>query len=236
MRYPSFVSVGPTSCVISLVLGLTPTLARSQSSAVVDEGTFTVTQKGAPLGRESFRIIRAPAPGGQVYLATGTSVLGDTKVTTRLGTDSTGVPVSYESDLIEKGEVVHRLRGRGRPGRLSALTQTKTGETAREYVLSNGALLMDEDVFHHFFFVPLTVGHAQLNVIAPRIGRQTRFQLEAKSEDTVDIAGRSIPARHFALTGPSGALREVWIDEKGRLLKVAEPERGLLALRDDPPR
>jgi hypothetical protein len=201
----------------------------------VDEGTFTVTQKGAPLGRESFRIIRAPAPGGQVYLATGTSVLGDTKVTTRLGTDSCGVPISYESDLIEKGEVVQRLRGRGRPGRLSVLTQTKTGEAAREYVLSNNPLLMDEDVSHHFFFVPLAVGHAQLNVIAPRIGQQTRFQLEDRGLDSVDVAGRTIPGRHFALTGP-GASREVWIDEKGRLLKVADSEKGLVALRDDPPR
>jgi hypothetical protein len=116
------------------------------------------------------------------------------------------------------------------------LTQTKTGEAAREYVLSSGALLMDEDVFHHFFFVPLAVGHAQLSVIAPRIAQQSRFQLEARGEDSVDIAGRSIAARHFALTSPSGASREVWIDEKGRLLKVAEPDKGLLALRDDPPR
>ena len=236
MRYPSPVRLRPSCCVIALTLALTPSLALSQSSAVVDEGTFTVTQNGAPLGRESFRIIRAPAPGGQVYLATGTSVLGDAKVTTRLGTDSLGIPVTYESDLIEKGEVVQRLRGRGRPGRLSVLTQTKTGEAAREYVLSNGALLMDEDVFHHLFFVPLSIGHSQLNVIAPRVGQQTRLQVEEKGVDSVDIGGRSISGRHFVLTGPSGSSRIVWIDEKGRLLKVAQPEKGFVALRDDPPR
>ena len=219
-----------------LALFLFSTAARAQSSAVVDEGTFMVTQKGTPLGRESFRIVRAPAPGGQVFRATGQSALGGHRVSTSLGTDSLGVPVSYESELTQKGEVIQRVQGRGRPGRLSVLMSTKTGESAREYVLNSGALLMDEDVFHHFFFVLMSTERQQLNVIAPRAGQQARFQLESRGEDSVEVAGRFLPSRHFALVGPSGLAREVWIDAKGRLLKVTIPEKGLVAVRDDPPR
>lgn len=208
----------------------------AQASAVVDEGTFMVTRQGAPLGRESFRIVRTPAPGGQVYRATGQSALGDNRVTTSLGTDSSGVPVSYESELTQRGEVVQRLQGRGRPGRFSVLMQTKSGESAREYVLNNGALLMDEDVFHHFFFVPIAAQHQQLIVISPRASDPGRFALQERGSEVVEIAGRSIESRHFALIGPSGASRDVWVDGKGRLLKVAIPEKGLVALRDDPPR
>jgi hypothetical protein len=222
--------------VAALVLAAVPNAAKAQSSAVVDEGTFMVTQNGTPLGREAFRIVRAPAPGGQVYRATGQSALGGNRVTTTLGTDSSGVPVSYESELTQRGEVVQRLNGRGRPGRFSVLIRTKNGESSHEYVLNSGALLMDEDVFHHFFFVPLAVPHSQLAVIAPGVTEPSRFRLEERGSDTVEIANRSIPSRHFALIGPTGATRDVWIDEKGRLLKVAMPERGVVALRDDPPR
>jgi hypothetical protein len=212
-----------------------PAAVRAQASAVVDEGTFMVTQKGAPLGRESFRIVRTPAPGGQVFRATGQSALGDNRITTSLGTDSSGVPVSYELELTQRA-VVQRLQGRGRPGRFSVLMQTVSGESAREYVLDNGALLIDEDVFHHFFFVPLAAQHSQLIVIAPRVADQGRFTLQERGTEMVEIANRSIQSRHFALIGPSGASRDVWIDGRGRLLKVAIPEKGLVALRDDPPR
>jgi len=210
--------------------------ALAQSSAVLDEATLSVSRKGTPIGRESFRIIRAPAPGGQVFLATGTSVLGDSKLTTRLGTDSSGVPVSYESEHALKGRLFQRLKGQGRPGRFSVLKQTKSGESAREYVLNNGALLMDEDVFHHLYFVAIAAAHESLVVIAPRSGEQGQCRVEDRGLENVDIAGRSITGRRFALIDPPSAVREVWVDEKGRLLKVSVPAKGLIALRDDPPR
>ena len=36
-------------------------------------------------------------------------------------------------------------------------------------------------------------------------------------------------------TEPSGVIREVWVDDAGRVLKVAIPSRNIVALRDDPP-
>jgi hypothetical protein len=223
------------SYVVALLIGLS-SVATAQTSAVVDEGTFTVTQSGTPIGRESFRIVRAPAPGGQVFRATGQSALRGTRTTTGLGTDSLGVPISYESEVAQGGEVVQRLQGRGRPGRFSVLIQTKSGESAHEYVLNNGVLLMDEDVFLQFYFVPLVAAHAQVNVISPRATEPSLFKLEQRGIDTVEIASGAIPGRHLALVGPGGSTRDVWIDDKGRLLKVAIPEKGLVALRDDPPR
>lgn len=218
--------------VLLLVL---PGSTRAQTSAVIDEGTFTISMKGAPVGRESFRIIRSPAPGGQVYLATGTSVIGELRTTTRLGTDSAGAPVSYQSETSRRGEVQHRLNGSGRPGRFNLLAQKSGGESAREYVLDNGALLLDEDVFNHFFFVALAAEHPQVIVISPRTARQVRLRLETGGADSVEIAGRRIAARRFALSDGSGS-REVWVDSAGRVLRVVIAERGVVALRDDPPR
>lgn len=202
----------------------------------MDEGTFSVTEKGAPIGRESFRIARTPAPGGQVYLVRGQSALGDNRVSTTLGTDSAGVPVSYESEHTVRGQLVQRLQGRGRPGRFSVLKETRSGESAREYPLNDGALLIDENVFHHFYFVPGNAKARDLTIIAPGTAERGRFRVEERGVETVEIAGRSLAGHRFALVGSSEVSRDVWVDEKGRLLKVAIPEKGLVALRDDPPR
>lgn len=220
---------------VFLALGLFPALAAAQSSAVVDEGSFTVSRAGAPLGRESFRIIRAPGPGGQTFLATGTSVLGEVKVTSRLATDSAGAPVDYYADVTQRGVVVQRLRGRGRPGRFSVLAQTRTGESAREYLLDNGALLIDDDVFNHFFFVGLAAQKPHVIVISPRSTQQGRNEVQGRGEDVLDIGGRKITARRLTIAGAKGS-RDVWVDDRGRLLKVAFAGDGLIALRDDPPR
>jgi len=220
--------------IASAALLFVPAIVAAQSSAVVDEGSFTISRGGAPVGRESFRIIRAPGPGGQAFQATGTSVLGEVKVTSRLATDSAGTPVAYISEVTERGVVVQRLRGRGRPGRFSVLAQTRTGESAREYLLDHGALLIDEDVFNHFFFVGLAAQTRELIVISPRSAQQSTQAVQGRGEDVLDIGGRRIPARRLSLVDATGS-RDVWVDDRGRLLKVAFSGNGLIALRDDPP-
>lgn len=205
-------------------------------SALVDEGTFQVSRNGNPVGREAFSIVRSPAPGGQVYLAKGTSAIGTRTLTTELGTDAAGVPVTYESILRERGSIAEQTKGRGRPGRFSVLVQTRSGESAREYVLSNGSVLLDQQVFHQHYFLALAGEHATFVVVTPGISQPGKFRFEEHRTEAVEIAGRSIRARKFALTGPSGDDRVVWVDSAGRVLKVAIPEAGLVALRDDPPR
>jgi hypothetical protein len=220
-------------CGLLLAVG---SAASAQTSAVIDEGTFMVTRGGAPLGRESFRIVRAAGPNGQVFRATGQSALGDVRFTTSLGTDSSGVPVSYESELSQRGEVVQNLKGRGRPGRFSVVVWTKNGEASREYLLNNGALLIDDEVIHQFYFIPVSAVRGELIVISPRAGRQSQYRLEERLNETVEIAGRGVASRRFTLIPASGASRDVWTDANGRLLKVVIPDRGITAIRDDLPR
>jgi hypothetical protein len=194
-----------------------------------------VSRNGAPIGRESFRIVRAPAPGGQVYQARSQSALGADRLTTILGTDSTGTPVSYEAELSRNGKLVERARGSGTAKRFTVLVQTRNGEASREYVLDNGALVVDDDVVHQFHFLGLALA-AAYDVIAPRATGQSRFRLEARGTETVDIGRSRVEGRRFALLDANGSAREVWFDRQGRLLKVALPDRSLVAVRDDPPR
>ena len=119
------------SRLAALALAFAPAVAWGQT-AVLDEGTLQVSRNGAPLGRESFRIVRAPAPGGQVYRATAQNALGDVRTTSALGTDSAGAPMAYTAEVFERGRKVQRLEGKGRAGRLSMLTFLEKGESARE--------------------------------------------------------------------------------------------------------
>lgn len=221
---------------LGLLVLTAASVAEGQQSALVDEGTFTITQRGAPIGREAFRIVRAAGQGGQVYRASGTTVLGEQRLIPVLGTDSVGSPVSYAADVVEKGVVVQRLQGSGRPGRFGLASTLKDGaESAREYIVNNGSLLLDENVFHHFFFVPMVASHTRAAVIVPKTGVQEQCTIMSHGSEPVEIAGVRVPGRRFTITGASGG-RDVWVDQRGRLLKVAIPGSGLVALRDDPPR
>ena len=211
-------------------------VAQAQPSALVDEGTFQVSRNGTPIGREAFSIVRSPAPGGQVYLAKGTSAIGERTLTTALGTDSLGVPVTYESLLREGGAMAEQTQGRGRPGRFSVLVQTRSGEAAREYVLNNGAVLLDGNVFHQLYFVALAGPHENYLVVTPGDAKPGRLRYEARPAEPVEIAGRRIVARRYALVDATGDRYVVSVDSSGRILRVAAPDRGLVALRDDPPR
>ena len=214
--------------------GAAPTLA--QTSAVVDEATFMISRKGAPIGRESFRIIRAPGPGGQVFLARATSALGEDRVATTLATDSAGIPVSYDATLSQRGELLLRLQGRGRPDRFSMLVQSKGGEAAREYLVRPGIMLLDDDQFHQFYFILRAARDSQVTIIAPRTARRETMRLVDMGLESLPIGGQGITARRLALVDSAGGRRELWLDPLGRLLKVSVPEKGLIALRDDPPR
>jgi hypothetical protein len=209
--------------------------AVAQQSGVVDEGTFMVSRNGVPIGRESFRIVRAPAPGGQVFQARSQSALGADRLTTILGTDSTGTPVSYEAELSRNGKLVERARGSGTAKRFTVLVQTRNGEASREYVLDNGALVVDDDVLHQFHFLGLAL-NAAYDVIAPRATGQSRYRLEARGTEAVAIGRSRVEGRRYALIDANGSAREVWFDRQGRLLKVALPDQSLVAVRDDPPR
>lgn len=229
-----FLPLARLSLLAALAM-LFPVGLAAQQSGLVDEGTFMVFQNGAPLGRESFRIVRAPAPGGQVYQARSQSALGANRITTILGTDSTGAPVSYEAELSRDGYVLERVRGSGNSRRFTVVAQTRTGEGSREYVLANGALLLDNDVVHQFHFIGLALA-ANYDVISPRSTGQSRYSLEARGSETLELGRTRVDARRFALLDAGGAAREIWLDGQGRLLKVALPEKSLVAVRDEPPK
>lgn len=202
----------------------------------VDEGSFTITQNGAPAGREDFSIRSTPGIGGTIYRAQATVTLDGQRIAPALSTDPAGTPLSYQVE-VRTGTQTERLTGQVSRGRVSIHQQGPGGASAKEYVIADGALILDDDVFHQYYFVarrsPLPTS---IPVLVPRRGVQLMMRLVSRGDATVTIGRRSLPATHLVLTDPGVGDREIWVDSEGRVLKVALPGRSLVAIRDEPPR
>ncbi|HKO15259.1 MAG TPA: DUF6134 family protein [Gemmatimonadaceae bacterium] len=223
-----------TAMLVGLQAAGLSAVAAAQARTV-DEGTFVISRDGAPVGRESFRIVRNPPGAGEAYRATAQIAIGDRRIAPTLGTDSLGAPVSYAVAVQDGAEPAVRLQARARPGRFSALLQTRHGESAKEYIVQGNAVLLDDDVAHQLYFVALAGSHSgPLTIIDPRDGEQVRASLQRVGAEAVDIAGHQVPATRFSLD-VAGVHRDFWIDAAGRVLKVTSPDR-LTAVRDELPR
>jgi len=204
--------------------------------AVVDEGSFTISHNGTRIGREEFAIRRTPNPGGDVLVANATVVYTDRRLSPALQTDAAGAPLRYQVEVSAGADVHERLQGRVGRGRFSAQLRTPRGESAREYVVADGALILDDDVFHQYYFLARAGRTGSVPVVVPRRNVQVTMRVDNEGADMVAISGDRVAATRYVMTEPDGAARRIWVDAQGRVLKVTLESRGITATRDDPPR
>jgi hypothetical protein len=211
-------------------------LQASAQVAVVDEGGFTISHNGTRIGREEFAIRRMPNPGGDVIVANATVVYTDRRLSPALQTDAAGAPLRYQVEVSVGADVQERLQGRVGRGRFSAQLRTPRGESAREYVVADGALILDDDVFHQYYFLARSGRTGSVPVVVPRRNVQVTMRVDNEGADAVTVSGNRIAATRYVMTEPDGATRRIWVDAQGRVLKVTLESRGITATRDDPPR
>jgi uncharacterized protein DUF6134 len=222
----------PLTITTGLLLAASPLLAQGR---MIDEGTLIVTKNGVPVGREVFRIVRAPSASGELYRATANISVGDQRITPALSADTSGTPVAYEVGIRAGTKAVLHIQALTRPARFAVREQTTSGEASREYVVPKRYTVLDEDIFHHYYFVSLAGVTGSVAVIDPQGHAQVTAALERVGVEQLDIGGKMLSATHYSLVAGS-TRRDFWVDAEGRLLKVAVPDRGLLAVRDEPPR
>ena len=231
----------PTLVSAAILATALPAAPLASQVATVDEGSFSISHNGAPAGREEFSIRRTPGgEGGAVYVASATVSYDGRRLSPALRADATGSPLAYQVEVRVGSEVQERLTGQVGRGRFSALTKTPRGESAKEYVVSDGALILDDDVFHQYFFVAQSAraGGTTIPVVVPRRNAQLAMRVEERGSEEVTVGGRTLTARHLVLRegAVGGVERDVWVDAQGRVLKVSIASRGIVALRDEPPR
>jgi hypothetical protein len=209
--------------------------AQAPSSRTLDRGSLTISINGQRAGREDFTISGTPGANGMEYLSKATVVMGDRRLNPSLWADSTGAATRYLIETRGTSGAVERWMGGITRGRVSASITNARGPSEREYVVAEGAVILEDDVFHQFFFVAQRASSGSVPVVVPLRNRQLVLKVTNAGADKVTIGGASVDARHLIFTEPSGDAREVWVDASGRVLRVAIPSRNLVAVRDEPP-
>ena len=212
-----------------------PALLSAQGVRVLDRGSFAITVGGLRVGREDFTISGTPSANGMDYLSKATVVYGDKRLNPSLWSDSLGAPSRYTVEVKGSSGSNERWMGRISRGRVSASIDNARGPSEREYVVSEGAVLLDDDVFHQYYFLALRAAQPTVQIVVPRRNAQVVLKSTRSADETLSIGASTIEAHHLVFTEPGGATREVWVDAAGRVLKVALPSRNLVASRDDPP-
>ena len=204
----------------------------------VDEGSFVLTRRGERIGREEFRIVRQPAGGGVEIVARGLAAFGERRISPALQCDSTGSPLRYQVEVRAGRTPAERLTGQYARGHFGTQAQTERGEAAREYLLPDRTVLVDVELVHqlHFLVMRRDAGDARVPVLVPRAGALVTARVAEEESERLTIGGEGVEARRLRVRGLPGGVRLVWIDARGRLLRVAVPDDGLLAQRDELPR
>ena len=202
---------------------------------IADEGSFTISVNGRTAGRENFRITANSRGSVTEYMARADVTFGDRRMTPELRTDAQGAVVRYEVSTRSAG-TTEKWDGAVSGGRLTANIVGGGGTAAREYIVPQGALLLDAEVVHHHWFLALRSRSGSIPVVVPREGNiRGNVTMSTVGQETLQIGNHDLPSTHLRATLSNGQVHDVWVDSSGRLLKVALPAKGLIAVRDDPP-
>ena len=217
---------------------LAPPSAAAQSGAS-DQGNFRVYVGGREVGTEEFQIRQAGSGESSEFTATGRVALrlesGSLELTPRLRARGLGAdPVAYQVDV--GGDSPRKIVGNLGEGRFSARIVTAAGEQLREYAASNGALVLDEGVAHHYFFLAQRLRSGRVPIIVPRENRQVMATVASRGEEMVDINGTRVSLYHLVVQPAGSGAHDVWVDALNRVIRVDVPERGYRAVRTEIPR
>lgn len=201
---------------------------------VVDEGTFSLLVRGTRIGREDFSIRRTTGGG---VVAQGNLLRGDARATVALNVDSTGTPDRFRMQTLRGGRPDEEVSGERRGSLWSGLAQRPAGERGSEFRLPPDARLADDGVIHHLWFLLEGAPTGSRPRLQPRRLAIDSVVVEAAGADRVTIGLEELDARKWIVrgAGPAASVREVWTDDRGRLLRVRIAAEEFEAVRDEPP-
>ena len=202
----------------------------------VDEASFTISVNGRTAGRENFRITQGARGDATEYVARADVTYGDRRIAPELVANSQGALLRYDVTT-RSGGSAESWEGQVTPrGRVTAKIKSGSSSAVREFIVPAGALLLDDDVIHHHWFLAHRAKSGDMPVIVPRRGNvHVTFTMSTVGQETLQIGNHDLTATHLRATGSAGEVHDIWVDGSGRLLKVALPARNLVAVRDDPP-
>lgn len=202
---------------------------------VLEEGTFSLVQRGVRVGREDFSIRRVQTSSGNSMIAQANIVIGDQRRTVALSVDSLGSPVRYRSEVFQSGRSAELATGEARGSLWSGRTLSVLGESAREFRLASGTLAAEDEVVHQIWFLLRFRTEETITVLAPPTFRVSPMTITPTSSDVLRIGTANIASQRWVIRSGETVVQEIWTDTRGRLLQVRFVARGIDAIRDELP-
>jgi hypothetical protein len=210
-------------------------LPASAQTVQLDEGTFRLLVSGREVGVETFSIRQNGEGADAVIIAQGRVVLngaaGSEVIANVQVAGARLRPVAYDLEL--RGGDARRIRGSVTGSRAAARTVSPAGETMREYLVTEGAVILDDGVAHHYYFLAqrAAAGSSAVPIMVPRESRQMQATISLGAEEGVSAGGTTTRARRLTVQPAGGDVRHVWVDGRGRVLRVEIPARNYTAVR-----
>lgn len=201
-------------------------------SVVLDEGTFRLQRGGREIGTETFTIRRVGQGADAHVIANAVIELdlpsGHEQIKPLMRVEPDQSVSQYQVAVSGQAptQIAVELNGR----RFVARTRTPSGEQEREFRASAGAVLLEQDVAHQYWFLSQLPEGTDVTVLVPRSGSQDRVVVRASRPEALELGGATVQARH-AIFEIDGGVHEVWYDPDGRVLKVLVPATGFGAER-----
>lgn len=218
----------------SFVLALVATVAAAPAAAqttVVDEGSFRLSVRGTPVGTETFAIRRSGTGDAATHIAQGRIVL-DSGDQTRalLQVEGPGLrPSAYQIEVT--GPEKQSIRGQAAGNRFRATIVSTSGETMREYIASEGAVVLDNGVAHQYYFLAAATDRGRVPIIIPRQSRQISATVRSAGTESIRVAGSAVSATRIVVEPAGLPPRSVWLDDEGRVLRLEIPDESFVAER-----
>jgi hypothetical protein len=219
---------------LALLIPLSSALVGAQVRTI-DQGSFTITMNNQRIGREDFSIVEDASTQNLRIMAKATVEYRERglKLQPLLTANATGASTEY--DITVRGGALQRWTGTIDRNRVRSMIFSERGQAAKEFVVAVGAMVLDDDVFHQYYFVAKRAGEGSIPVIIPQRSAQSAVTVARLGAERIDIGNAQVEAQKLSVTEGSGPTREVWVDSQGRVLRVAIPSRAIVAARDELP-
>lgn len=217
-----------------IAASLLPPPAAAQE--VIDRGAFRLYRNGQVVGEERFVIRSERAGETQVIkaIASVTIERDGQMIQISAALEASGPdlnPTGYQVETSDDGR--RKIAGIVQRGRFLARILSPRGEQLKEYVVSEGALILDGNMAHQHYFLALRAarGIGRVPIIVPQESRQIFAQVEVTGIEQTEVAGRAMQLTHIVLRPQTGPVRHIWADDRYRVMKIEIPESGFQAIR-----
>jgi hypothetical protein len=217
------------AALLALASALASARGTSAQTVLIDAGSFRLSVAGREMGRDSFSIRRTGAGEETRILAQGWIDVNSRKISSMLETNGAYGLIRYQATVSGSEDARFQATVTGR--RMEMAVRSQAGEQTREARAREGAVVLEENVAHHYFFLgALAREGARLPVIVPRVDEQADIQVGTITTERLAVGGQEVDAKRVQLTA-NGIERLIWVDAQGRLLRVEIPSTGFLAER-----